>query len=153
MQGAVGIAAGSILVGLVVLAIKYLAYAVTGSVALYSDALESLVNLATATAAFFAVRLSQQPPDDNHPYGHHKAEYFSAVLAGVLIIVAALLILAEAWEAAGAPRAIDTPARACCSAASPASSTPPGPGCSSPAAASCARPPSRPTAGTSSPTW
>jgi len=111
MQGAVGIAAGSILVGLVVLAIKYLAYAVTGSVALYSDALESLVNLATATAAFFAVRLSQQPPDDNHPYGHHKAEYFSAVLAGVLIIVAALLILAEAWEAAGAPRAIDAPVR------------------------------------------
>lgn len=77
--------------------IKYLAYSVTGSIALYSDALESLVNVATAIAALFAVRLSVQPADRNHPYGHHKIEYFSAVFAGTLILVAAGMILLEAW--------------------------------------------------------
>lgn len=103
------IAAGSILVGVLVLGIKYLAYAVTDSVALYSDALESFINVATAIAALLAVRLSEQPADHNHPYGHHKVEYFSAVLAGVLIIVAALLILREAWGAIQAPRVIEAP--------------------------------------------
>lgn len=111
MGGTVRIAAGSILVGVLVLGIKYLAYAVTGSVALYSDALESFVNVATAIAALLAVRLSEQPPDKNHPYGHYKVEYFSAVLAGALIIVAALLILNEAWDAVRAPRAITAPAK------------------------------------------
>jgi cation diffusion facilitator family transporter len=106
----VRIAAGSILVGVVVLAIKYLAYVVTGSVALYSDALESFVNVATAIAALFAVRLSEQPPDRNHPYGHYKVEYFSAVFAGALIVVAAILILREAWEVIRIPRAITAPA-------------------------------------------
>jgi cation diffusion facilitator family transporter len=110
MQGTLRIAAGSILVGLLVLGIKYLAYAVTGSVALYSDAMESLVNVATAVAALLAVRLSLQPADSNHPYGHYKVEYFSAVLAGALIIVAALLILRESWAAFRAPRMIDAPA-------------------------------------------
>lgn len=110
MSGTVRIAAGSILIGVLVLGIKYLAYAVTGSVALYSDALESFVNVATAIAALLAVRLSEQPPDHNHPYGHHKVEYFSAVLAGALIIVAALLILREAWGAVLAPRTIAAPA-------------------------------------------
>lgn len=109
MSGTVKIAAGSILVGLIVLGIKYLAYAVTGSVALYSDALESFINVVTAIAALLAVRLSEQPPDRNHPYGHHKVEYFSAVLAGALITVAAILILREAWEAIRAPRTIDAP--------------------------------------------
>lgn len=109
MSGTVRIAAGSILVGILVLGIKYLAYAVTGSVALYSDALESFVNVATAIAALLAVRLSEQPPDHNHPYGHHKVEYFSAVLAGALITVAALLILREAWHAVLAPRRIEAP--------------------------------------------
>ena len=104
------IAAGSIVIGLLVLGIKYVAYRVTGSVALYSDALESLVNVATAVAALLAVRLADQPADSNHPYGHSKVEYFSAVLAGALIIVAAILILREAAEAIRAPRMIDAPA-------------------------------------------
>jgi len=111
MGGTVRIAAGSILVGVVVLGIKYLAFAVTGSVALYSDALESFVNVATAIAALLAVRLAEQPPDRNHPYGHYKVEYFSAVLAGTLIIVAALLILREAWQAVLVPRTIEAPAQ------------------------------------------
>jgi cation diffusion facilitator family transporter len=109
MDGSVRIAAGSVLVGVVVLAIKYLAYAVTGSAALYSDALESFVNVATAISALLAVRLSQQPPDTNHPYGHTKVEYFSAVFAGALIVVAAILILREAWEVVRSPRVIEAP--------------------------------------------
>ncbi|TPE47960.1 cation diffusion facilitator family transporter [Amaricoccus solimangrovi] len=109
MQGSIRIAAGSLAVGFAVLAIKYLAYAVTGSVALYSDALESLVNVATALVALFAVRLSAQPADQNHPYGHHKIEYFSAVFAGTLIILAAGMILREAWAGLRDPRAIEAP--------------------------------------------
>lgn len=103
------LAIGSLIVGLAVLALKGLAYGVTGSVALLSDALESTVNLATAGAALIAVRVAERPADANHPYGHHKAEFFSAVLEGILIIIAALLILREAWLGFQAPRAIDAP--------------------------------------------
>lgn len=103
------LAIGSILVGTVVLVLKYAAYRITGSIALYSDALESIINVVTAAAAFMAVRLSAQPADANHPYGHHKVEYFSAVLEGVLIIVAALAILREAYLALLDPRVLDAP--------------------------------------------
>jgi len=99
----------SIVVAFAVMAIKYLAYHVTGSVALYSDALESIVNVLTAIAALAAVSISAKPADENHPFGHSKAEYFSAVFEGVLVVVAALLILREAYEAFLAPRAIDHP--------------------------------------------
>jgi cation diffusion facilitator family transporter len=93
------LAGGSILVGVVVLALKSLAYFMTGSIALLSDAIESIVNVATAIAAFIAIRLSAKPADAEHPYGHHKAEYFSAVLEGVLIAAAAVAILREAYFA------------------------------------------------------
>jgi cation diffusion facilitator family transporter len=93
MTPATRLAAASIVVGLAVLALKLIAWAVTGSVALLSDALESIVNVATAGAAFAAVRLAAKPADARHPWGHGKAEYFSAVVEGVLIVVAALLIL------------------------------------------------------------
>ena len=102
-------ATGSIAVGLVVLALKYVAYYLTGSVALLSDAIESIVNVATAIAAFAAIRFAAQPADANHPYGHHKAEYMSAVVEGALIIVAALAIFHEAWSALSAPRIADAP--------------------------------------------
>jgi cation diffusion facilitator family transporter len=92
-----------------VLVLKYVAYLMTGSVALYSDALESIVNVATAVAAFAALRYSAMPADANHPYGHHKAEYFSVVLDGVLIIVAAIAIFREAWLAFETPRLLDAP--------------------------------------------
>jgi cation diffusion facilitator family transporter len=110
MELTVRLGIGSLVVGAAVLGIKYLAFMVTGSIALYSDALESLVNLATAVATLLAVRLSAQPADANHPFGHHKVEYFSAVFAGVLIVTAALMILSEAWSAFLAPRTIDAPA-------------------------------------------
>ena len=90
------IAMTSILIGLIVLGLKGLAWWLTGSIALYSDALESIVNVVTAVGALIAVRLAQRPADATLPYGYHKAEYFSAVLVGVMIIVAAILILREA---------------------------------------------------------
>lgn len=98
------VTAASILIAIIVMGVKYWAYAITGSVALYSDALESIVNVIAAFMAFWAVRIAATPPDADHPFGHHKAEYFSAVLEGVLIVVAALLILHEAYEAWLSPR-------------------------------------------------
>jgi cation diffusion facilitator family transporter len=103
------LALGSIFVGVIVFALKYAAYHLTGSIALYSDALESIINVVTAAAAFLAVRLSAQPADANHPYGHHKVEYFSAVLEGVLIIVAALMILRESYLGFLMPKALEAP--------------------------------------------
>ncbi|MEM6427613.1 MAG: cation diffusion facilitator family transporter [Deinococcota bacterium] len=82
--------------GLLVLALKLLAYGLTGSVALLSDALESVINVVTALVALIAVRLAQRPADTTHPYGHSKIEYLSAVLEGVLIVLAALLIIQQA---------------------------------------------------------
>lgn len=105
------LAVGSIVVGLAVLGIKYFAYALTGSVALYSDALESIINVATAITAFLAVRLSAVPEDTNHPYGHYKAEYLSAVLEGVLIVVAAVFILIAAYRGFLTPHPLDSPFR------------------------------------------
>jgi cation diffusion facilitator family transporter len=102
-------AAGSIVVGIVVLALKYTAYVLTGSVALLSDAIESIVNVATAVVALLAVRWSAMPADAGHPYGHHKAEYFSAVIEGVLIVIAALAILREAYFGYLAPKSLDAP--------------------------------------------
>jgi cation diffusion facilitator family transporter len=104
------VALGSIAVGVLVLALKYAAYRLTGSVALYSDALESVINVAAAGAAFLALRVSAKPADADHPYGHHKAEYFSAVLEGVLIVLAALAILREAYLGYLDPRPLDAPA-------------------------------------------
>ena len=109
MSPVMKIAAGSILVGIVVLALKTLAWWMTGSIALLSDALESTVNLATAVAALVAIRFAATPADANHPYGHHKAELFSAILEGVMIIIAALLIMREAYYGFLEPRTLDAP--------------------------------------------
>ena len=103
------LAVGSILVGIAVLALKTLAWWITGSVALLSDAVESTVNVATAFAALLAVRVAARPPDATHPYGHHKAEFLSAILEGVLIVFAALLILKEAYVGFQSPIAPEAP--------------------------------------------
>lgn len=109
MNRTIKIALGSIAVGIVVLGLKTLAWHITGSVALLSDALESTVNVATALAALIAIRIAQRPADRGHPYGHHKAEFMSAVLEGVMIIVAALLILEEAYHGIRDPQPMDAP--------------------------------------------
>lgn len=100
-------AAAGIAIALLVTVIKFAAFGITGSVALYSDALESIVNILTAVAALVAIKISSQPADRVHPFGHHKAEYFAAVLEGSLIVVAALAILSEAAGALRHPRVIE----------------------------------------------
>jgi cation diffusion facilitator family transporter len=86
----------SVAAAVATIGLKTAAWWLTGSVGLLSDALESLVNLAGAVFALAMVTIAARPPDDDHPYGHHKAEYFSSGFEGVLIIVAALGI---AWAA------------------------------------------------------
>lgn len=92
-----------------VMGLKLLAWYVTGSVALLSDALESTVNIIAALIAFYVIGYAQKPADEDHQYGHHKAEYVSAVVEGVLIIVAAMLIVQEAWGALFEPRLPEAP--------------------------------------------
>jgi cation diffusion facilitator family transporter len=101
------LAYGSLAVGLFVLALKGFAAHATGSIALFSDALESVVNVVTALVALAAVRLAARPANASLPYGYHKAEYFSAVVIGVFIALAALIIFSEAWQGLVAPRAFE----------------------------------------------
>jgi cation diffusion facilitator family transporter len=91
------------------LGLQALAYWVTGSVALLSDALESMVNVATAFTALIAIRIPAKLADTDHPYGHHNTEFFSAVLKGVMIIVAALLVFREAYHGFIDPQAFRAP--------------------------------------------
>jgi len=86
----------SIAVAVATIVLKTGAWWVSDSVSLLSDALESLVNLAGAMFALMMVTIAARPPDDDHPYGHHKAEYFSSGFEGVLIFAAALAIV---WAA------------------------------------------------------
>ncbi len=88
----------SVAVALVTIALKTGAWWLTDSVGLLSDAMESLVNLASAVFGLMMVTIAARPADDDHPYGHHKAEYFSSGFEGILILVAALGII---WVALG----------------------------------------------------
>jgi cation diffusion facilitator family transporter len=98
------LAAGTIAVAVGVLALKVAAYLATGSLALYSDALESIVNVVTAVITAAALTLSARPPDRHHQYGHHKAEYLAAVIEGVLIVLAAAAIFRAAADAVLVPK-------------------------------------------------
>ncbi len=86
----------SVAVAAVTIGLKTLAWWLTDSVGLLSDAMESLVNLASAMFGLMMVTVAERPADADHPYGHHKAEYFSSGFEGILIIVASLGIL---WTA------------------------------------------------------
>jgi cation diffusion facilitator family transporter len=88
----------SVLVAVATIALKGAAWWMTGSVSLLSDAMEGLVNLAGALFALMMVSWAAQPPDEGHPYGHHKAEYFSSGFEGVLIVAAAIAIVGAAGE-------------------------------------------------------
>ena len=83
----------SVLVAIITIVMKTLAWYITDSVGLLSDAMESFVNLASAIFALIMVTVAQQPADEEHPYGHHKAEYFSSGFEGVLIMGAAAAII------------------------------------------------------------
>lgn len=96
----------SVGVALVTIALKTGAWWLTDSVGLLSDALESLVNLAGAVFGLMMVTVAARPADDDHPYGHHKAEYFSSGFEGILIVLAALAIIWLAVQRLFAPQPI-----------------------------------------------
>lgn len=98
----------SIATSMVVIALKIIAWRVSGSVGLLSDAAESLVNVVAAVGAFLALRVAARPADFDHNFGHTKAEYFSAVLEGVMIVVAAAVIIAAAIERLLHPRELES---------------------------------------------
>jgi cation diffusion facilitator family transporter len=88
----------SIVAAVLTIGLKLGAYLLTGSVGLFSDAAESVVNLVAAVAALWAVIYAARPPDEEHAFGHNKAEYFSSGLESALIIIAAVWIGITAWE-------------------------------------------------------
>lgn len=97
-RAAVIAAAASLAVGALLMGVKFYAYARTGSAAILSDALESIVNVVAATFALVSVIYAASPPDANHPYGHGKIEFFAAGFEGSLIIVAGCGIIWESWD-------------------------------------------------------
>lgn len=97
----------AIAAALVTIVLKTVAWQVTGSVGLLSDAAESLVNLVAAIVALVALRVAIMPADKNHHFGHSKAEYFSAALEGLMIFVAAAVILASSIERFLNPRPLE----------------------------------------------
>lgn len=97
----------SIIAAVLTISLKSLAYLLTGSVGLFSDALESVVNLAAAILALFMLKLAAKPADEEHMYGHSKAEYFSSVVEGALIITAAFSIIIAATNRLFHPQSID----------------------------------------------
>jgi len=89
----------SAVASLLIFALKIGAYKITGSAAVLSDALESIVNVIAALVALFVVRFASQPADHEHPYGHGKAEYFSSAFEGGMIFFAAIMIIGESVKA------------------------------------------------------
>ncbi|MEJ2672146.1 MAG: cation diffusion facilitator family transporter [Deltaproteobacteria bacterium] len=87
----------SLAVGLGLMALKFIAFYLTNSAAILSDALESIINVVAAGFALISILIAAKSPDPTHPYGHGKIEYFSAGFEGALIILAALGIFYEAW--------------------------------------------------------
>jgi len=96
MQGNLKVQATAVIVGLVILIIKFSAWMVTGSNAILSDALESIINVLAGSLAFYSIYYASQPKDDNHPYGHGKIEFVSSGFEGLLILVAGIIIIGKA---------------------------------------------------------
>ena len=101
-------AALSIATAVVTIILKLAAWKMTRSVGLLSDAAESLVNLVAAVIAFWALSVAARPPDEGHPHGHTKAEYFASAAEGFLIFVAAVWIGVAAWGRLRAPQALES---------------------------------------------
>lgn len=97
----------SVAVAVLTIGLKTLAWWLTSSVGLLSDAMESIVNLASAAFALLMVRIARRPADEDHPYGHHKAEYFSSGFEGLAIFAAAVAIIWAAVERLLAPRGLE----------------------------------------------
>src|SRR5688572_7903686 len=88
----------ALFVGVGLTAVKFTAYFLTGSAAVFSDAMEGIVNIAAAGFALYSIVLAHQPADENHPYGHGKVEFFSAGFEGGMILVAALVASVNAAD-------------------------------------------------------
>lgn len=86
----------SLITAIALMIIKFIAYFITHSNAIFTDALESIVNVIASSFAFYSIYLSSLPKDKNHPYGHGKVEFFSVFLEGGLIFLAALFIIGKA---------------------------------------------------------
>lgn len=97
----------SVAAALATMALKFFGYSLTGSVGLFSDAAESVVNLVAALVAVWAVTLAARPADEEHAYGHTKSEYFSSGVEGALILVAAVVIAVEALPHLAHPQPIE----------------------------------------------
>lgn len=97
----------SIAAALLTISIKFTSYWATGSVGLLSDALEGLINLSAALVVLVTLRIVDQPPDECHPYGHDKAEYFSSGIESILIIVASVAILATGVQRLLTPQPLE----------------------------------------------
>jgi cation diffusion facilitator family transporter len=97
----------SIAAAIMTIALKAGAYFLTGSVGLLSDAMESLINLVAALAAFWALSFAATPADEDHPFGHNKAEYFSSGLESILIVIAAIGIGVVAWGRLFSPQPLE----------------------------------------------
>ena len=96
----------SFFVSLALMIVKFIAYYLTYSSAILTDALESIINVVASAFAFYAIYLASQPRDMNHPYGHGKIEFFSAGLEGVLIVLASVFIVFHAMQGLLNPHAI-----------------------------------------------
>jgi len=97
----------SIFAAIVTISLKTLAFTLTGSVGLLSDALESIVNLVAAIIALLMLKIAEKPADENHMYGHTKAEYFSSIIEGLFILIAAISIIVTAGNRMLHPRFIE----------------------------------------------
>lgn len=97
----------SVVAALGTIVLKFGAYLLTGSVGLFSDAAESLVNLLAALIALWALTVAARPPDDDHMFGHSKAEYFASGMEGALILIAAGSISVTAWNRLFEPQPLE----------------------------------------------
>ncbi len=88
----------AIIGGVLIFALKLFTWYISGSIALLSDALESIVNIVASLMMYWSIRVSEKPPDKSHPYGHQKVENLSCAVEGVLVLFAALLIIQTAYE-------------------------------------------------------
>lgn len=97
----------SIIASILTISIKSAAYFMTGSVGFMSDAMESFINLAAGIVAFVMLTIAARPPDKEHPFGHDKAEYFSSLIEGVLIVIAAIGIAYAAIDRIYHPKPLE----------------------------------------------
>jgi cation diffusion facilitator family transporter len=102
----ISVMAGAVAAGLVIMALKFYGYWITGSSAILSDALESIINVVAGAFALGSLVLAAKPPDASHPYGHGKIEFFSAGFEGALIILAAFGIFAEGIKQIANPQSL-----------------------------------------------